>query len=126
MCIRDSVNTVQREEFINNILLPKVLEFERVHNLDVRISGMPYVRTKYSETIKEELGKFIFLAIIVTSLIFFFFFRSIRATTISIFTVCIGVMWTLGIVGILGYELTVLTAPALFHLAAYRTVWYLF
>ena len=104
------VNTVQREEFINNILLPKVLEFERVHNLDVRISGMPYVRTKYSETIKEELGKFIFLAIIVTSLIFFFFFRSIRATTISIFTVCIGVMWTLGIVGILGYELTVLTA----------------
>ena len=104
------VNTVQREKFVNEVLLPRVSTFEKDYNIDVRISGMPYVRTKYSETIKKELGKFIFLAIIVTSLIFFFFFRSVRATGISIFTVCIGVMWTLGIVGILEYELTVLTA----------------
>ena len=104
------VNTVLREQFVNNVLLPKVSEFEQKYNLDVRISGMPYVRTKYSETIKAELGKFIILAIVVTSLIFFLFFRSFRATFISIMTVCIGVMWTLGIVGILEYELTVLTA----------------
>ena len=104
------VNTVQREKFVNEVLLPRVSTFEKDYNIDVRISGMPYVRTKYSETIKKELGKFIFLAIIVTSFIFFFFFRSVRATSISIFTVCIGVMWTLGIVGILEYELTVLTA----------------
>jgi len=104
------VNTVQREKFVNEVLLPRVSTFEKDYNIDVRISGMPYVRTKYSETIKKELGKFIFLAIIVTSFIFFFFFRSVRATVISIFTVCVGVMWTLGIVGILEYELTVLTA----------------
>lgn len=104
------VNTVQREKFVNEVLLPRVSTFEKDYNIDIRISGMPYVRTKYSETIKKELGKFIFLAIIVTSFIFFFFFRSVRATSISIFTVCIGVMWTLGIVGILEYELTVLTA----------------
>ncbi len=104
------VNTIQREKFVNEVLLPRVSKFEKDYDIDVRISGMPYVRTKYSETIKKELGTFIFLAIIVTSFIFFFFFRSIRATVISIFTVCIGVMWTLGIVGILEYELTVLTA----------------
>lgn len=104
------VNTVEREKFITNILEPKVKEFEEKYNLDVRISGMPYVRTKYSQTIKAELGKFLILAIIVTSLIFFLFFKSFRATIISIFTVSIGVMWTLGIVGILEYELTVLTA----------------
>ena len=104
------VNTVKREEFINNVLLPRVSAFEEAYNIDVRISGMPYVRTKYSETIKAELGEFVLLAIGVTSLIFFFFFRSIRATAISICTVCIGVMWTLGIIGILEYELTVLTA----------------
>tara|TARA_A100001011_G_scaffold134182_1_gene141452 strand:- start:14323 stop:16707 length:2385 start_codon:yes stop_codon:yes gene_type:complete len=104
------VNTIQREKFVNEVLLPRVSKFEKDYDIDVRISGMPYVRTKYSETIKKELGTFIFLAIIVTSFIFFLFFRSIRATFISIFTVCIGVMWTLGIVGILEYELTVLTA----------------
>tara|TARA_Y100001934_G_scaffold156211_1_gene187058 strand:- start:3 stop:2420 length:2418 start_codon:yes stop_codon:yes gene_type:complete len=104
------VNTIQREKFINEVLLPRVNAFEEIYNLDVRISGMPYVRTKYSETIKEELGIFVILAILVTSFIFYFFFRSIRATIISICTVCIGVMWTLGIIGILEYELTVLTA----------------
>jgi len=104
------VNTVKREEFINKVLLPRVDAFEKAHNIDIRISGMPYVRTKYSETIKAELGKFVILAIFVTSLIFYFFFRSLTATVISICTVCIGVMWTLGIIGILEYELTVLTA----------------
>ena len=104
------VNTIKREKFINNVLLPRVSEFEKAYNLDVRISGMPYVRTKYSETIKSELGEFVILAILVTSFIFYFFFRSFRATFISICTVCIGVMWTLGIIGILEYELTVLTA----------------
>ena len=104
------VNTVEREKFITDVLEPKVLEFEQKYKLDVRISGMPYVRTKYSQTIKAELGKFLILALVVTSLIFFLFFRSFRATIISIFTVTIGVMWTLGIVGLLEYELTVLTA----------------
>ena len=104
------VNTVKRENFVINILEPKVKAFEEKYNLDVRISGMPYVRTKYSQTIKAELGKFLILAALVTSIIFFLFFKSFRATIISIFTVLIGVMWTLGIVGLLQYELTVLTA----------------
>ena len=104
------VNTIKRENFVINILEPRVKEFEEKYNLDVRISGMPYVRTKYSQTIKAELGKFLILAALVTSIIFFLFFRSLRATIISIFTVLIGVMWTLGIVGLLEYELTVLTA----------------
>ena len=67
------VNTIQREKFVNEVLLPRVSKFEKNYDIDIRISGMPYVRTKYSETIKEELGKFIFLAIIVTSFIFFLF-----------------------------------------------------
>jgi len=107
---KEVVNTVKREEFVVNILEPRVKTFEEKYNLDVRISGMPYVRTKYSQTIKAELGKFLILAALVTSIIFFLFFRSLRATIISVFTVSIGVMWTLGIVGLLGYELTVLTA----------------
>ena len=104
------VNTVEREQFITDVLEPRVMEFEEKYQIDVRISGMPYVRTKYSQTIKAELGKFLILALIVTSVIFFLFFRSFRATIISIFTVSVGVMWTLGIVGLLEYELTVLTA----------------
>lgn len=104
------VNTSARKEFVLEVLEPKIKAFEQQYNLDVRISGMPYIRTKNSENIIAEIGKFVIAALLVTSLIFFFFFRSFRATFISLIVVCIGVMWTLGIIGLLKYEITVLTA----------------
>ncbi len=104
------VNTSTRKEFVLEVLEPKIAAFETAHNLDVRVSGMPYIRTKNAENIIGEIGKFVLAALIVTSLIFFFFFRSFRATIISLVVVCIGVMWTLGIIGLLKYEITVLTA----------------
>ncbi len=107
---KDIVNTSARKDFVFNELLPKIEAFETATNLDVRISGMPYVRTLNAQNIVDEIGKFIALALGVTSLIFFFFFRSFRATFISLLVVCIGVMWTFGIIGLLNYEITVLTA----------------
>ncbi|MDG1871764.1 MAG: efflux RND transporter permease subunit, partial [Flavobacterium sp.] len=47
---------------------------------------------------------------LLTSLIFFFFFRSFRATLIAILIVVIGVMWTFGLLGLFHYQITVLTA----------------
>ena len=107
---KDIVNTAARKDFVFDELLPRIEAFEEVTNLDVRISGMPYVRTLNAQNIVDEIGKFIGLALAVTSLIFFFFFRSVRATLISLVVVCIGVMWTFGIIGFLNYEITVLTA----------------
>jgi hypothetical protein len=107
---KDIVNTPARKDFVFNELLPKTEAFEKATHLDVRISGMPYVRTLNAQNIVDEIGKFIALALGVTSLIFFFFFRSFRATLISLLVVCIGVMWTFGIIGFLNYEITVLTA----------------
>jgi predicted RND superfamily exporter protein len=107
---KDIVNTSARKDFVINVLEPKIQAFENNYNLDVRVSGMPYIRTLNSQNIVDEIGKFILAALLVTSVIFFFFFRSFRATLISLIVVCIGVMWTLGIIGILNYEITVLTA----------------
>lgn len=104
------VNTAARKDFIVNVLLPKISAFEADTNLDVRISGMPYIRTLNAQIIVDEISWFVLAALLVTSLIFFFFFRSFRATLISLVVVCIGVMWTLGILGLLNYEITVLTA----------------
>lgn len=104
------VNTPARKDFIINILIPKIKAFEDAYNLDVHVSGMPYVRTLNSQNIIDEISTFIIAALFVTSLIFFFFFRSFRATIISMIIVIIGVMWTFGIIGILEYEITVLTA----------------
>jgi len=107
---KDIVNTSARKDFIMLSLDKKIRDFEEANNLDVRISGMPYIRTLNSQNIVDEIGLFIGLALGVTSLIFFFFFRSFRATIISLIVVCVGVMWTFGILGLLKYEITVLTA----------------
>lgn len=107
---KDIVNTSARKDFIVNILNPIVEDFQEANNIDIRVSGMPYIRTLNAQLIVDEIGKFILAALLVTSLIFFFFFRSFRATFISLIVVCVGVMWTLGFLGLLNYEITVLTA----------------
>jgi len=50
------------------------------------------------------------LAFLITGLIFFFFFRSFRATFITLFVVGLGVVWAFGFIGWLNYEVSVLTA----------------
>ncbi len=107
---KDIVNTPIRKKFITSVLQPKVAEFEAKYNMDVRVSGMPYIRTLNSQNIMDEILIFIVAALSVTSLIFFFFFRSFRATFISMTAVIIGVMWAFGLLGLLEYEITVLTA----------------
>ncbi|MCK0155604.1 efflux RND transporter permease subunit [Cellulophaga sp. F20128] len=107
---KDIVNTSVRKDFILKDLKHLIDQFEKETKMDVRISGMPYIRTMNSQNIIDEIQKFILAALGVTSLIFFFFFRSIRATFISMCVVIIGVMWAFGILGLLEYEITVLTA----------------
>ncbi len=107
---KELVNTKARKIFVLEELDPLIKDFEEEHGINVRVSGMPYIRTLNAQNIVDEIGLFILGALIVTSLIFFFFFRSLRATLISMFTVCIGVMWAFGVIGLLHYEITILTA----------------
>lgn len=107
---KDIVNTSARRDFIINELIPLIDSFENQTGIKVYTSGMPYIRTLNSQNIIDEIRWFIAAALLVTSLIFFFFFRSFRATFISTLTVIIGVMWSFGILGLLHYEITVLTA----------------
>ncbi|MDO9137377.1 MAG: efflux RND transporter permease subunit [Lutibacter sp.] len=107
---KDIVNTPARKDFIFNVLNPAIEQFEAESNIDVRISGMPYIRTMNSQNIIDEIGLFVGLALAVTSLIFFFFFRSIRATMITLLVVTIGVIWAFGFIGLFRYEISVLMA----------------
>jgi len=104
------VNSKERKIFVIEELGPLIKQFEIDNDINVYVSGMPYIRTLNSQNIIDEIGLFIGGALLVTSLIFFFFFRSVRATLISMVTVLIGVMWAFGVIGLLHYEITVLTA----------------
>ena len=103
------VNTSQRKDFILNKFIPKIEAFEKENNIDLRVSGMPYIRTLNAKNILSEISLFIGAALFITSLIFYLFFRSHRATLISVLIVVIGVMWTFGFIGLFNYEITILT-----------------
>lgn len=104
------VNTAQRKDFIFDVFIPLIKDYEETYDSDIRVSGMPYIRTLNAQNIVDEIGLFVLGAALITTLIFFLFFRSFRATFISLIVVAIGVMWAFGILGWLGYEITVLTA----------------
>jgi len=107
---KEIVNTAERKTFIIETLLPKIEKFEKSTQIDLRVSGMPYIRTINAENMKGEIGLFIGAALLITSLIFFFFFRSYRATFISICILIFGVMWSFGTLGLFHYKITILTA----------------
>jgi len=104
------LNTNIRERFVFDKLNPAIEQFERETGLDIRVSGMPYIRTMNAQNIKDEIGIFVGLALLVTSLIFFLFFRSYRATFITMTVVSIGVVWSLGFIGWFQFEISVLMA----------------
>jgi len=107
---KEILNTKIREDFVFDILNPAVAEFEKETGLDVRVSGMPFIRTMNARNIIDEIGIFVGLALLVTSLIFWMFFRSYRATFITMLVVSIGVVWALGFIGWFQYEISVLMA----------------
>lgn len=104
------VNTKARKEYILNKFIPEIDKFYKETGIKPHVSGMPYIRTLNAKTIIDEIGLFIGAALLITSLIFFYFFRSFRATVIAMLVVIIGVMWSFGIMGAMDYQITVLTA----------------
>ena len=107
---KEIVNTPVRKAFVFKKLIPIIDAFEKETNLDVRVSGMPYIRTINAQNIIDEIQLFVLGALFITGIIFFFFFRSYRATFITLLVVTIGVTWAFGFIGLFGYEITVLTA----------------
>ena len=84
-------------------------EYEHRTGNKLHYSGLPYIRIVTAEMIKKELNMFIFLALGVTALIIFLFFRSFKVVLSSMLVVGVAVIWALGIQGLLGYKVTILT-----------------
>ncbi|HRY33260.1 MAG TPA: MMPL family transporter [Bacteroidales bacterium] len=83
--------------------------FSSEQNVEVHYSGLPYIRTKISEKVQHELKIFVVLALVVASLVLFFFFRSFKAVLFPMFIVLIALTWVLGTMAIFGYKITLLT-----------------
>jgi predicted RND superfamily exporter protein len=83
--------------------------FAHKYNTDLHYSGMPYIRTVNMKKISGEMELFMGLAVFVTLLILWAFFRSLRLTLLSIVVVLIGVIFSVGILHLFNYKITALT-----------------
>ncbi|RZL25231.1 MAG: Fis family transcriptional regulator, partial [Pedobacter sp.] len=87
----------------------KALAFGDQTNLQVHMSGLPYIRTATSKLVSNEFVLFLGLSILVSALILVIFFRSFYAVFFPILVVIMGVIWSIGTLVLLGYEITILT-----------------
>ena len=96
------IKTVERIE-------KRVKEFEKDTGMETHISGMPFIRTTTRDKIKTDLYVFMVLAALVASIALFIFFRSYRAVLFPMTIVIISVIFGLGLISLLGFEITILS-----------------
>jgi uncharacterized protein len=83
--------------------------YSKKHNVELHYSGMPYIRARFMTMVSAEMTLFLTLAIIVTAIILWLFFRSFSTVLYSLVITAIGVVWSIGIMQLFGYKITVLS-----------------
>ena len=105
---KGSLDSKRRIEIVNEV---RTLTdaFATKHKVDMHYSGMPFIRTQMMAKVSHEMTLFLLLAIGITALILWMFFRSMMNVFFSVVIVIIGVIWSVGILQLFGYKITVLT-----------------
>jgi predicted RND superfamily exporter protein len=84
-------------------------QFEQKHGIKVHYSGLPLIRTVVGDLVAREFSMFLGLSILITALILSIFFRSVFPVIFPVLIVVLGVVWSLGTLVLMHYEMTILT-----------------
>ena len=103
------MNSKARTEVVDAIM-EQVEKFEKATRLDVKASGLPFIRTTVGELVRKEMKWFLIGSLVLSAITLLIFFRSISAMVMSLLVVMMGVIWSLGTMVLLGYKITLLTA----------------
>jgi uncharacterized protein len=103
-----TINSRSRIAIVRQIR-EKADAFAQAYGADLHYSGMPFIRTEVMKKVSGEMKLFMGLAILVTGIILWVFFRSFRAMWLSLTVVIIGVLFALGTIYLMGYKITMLT-----------------
>ena len=112
MAVRVNKNIFSSEKrtTVLNKIVEQLNKFEQESKIEVHASGLPLIRTILADRIKKEMKLFLLASLGLSVLILLLFFRSFSTTFLSLTVVIIGVIWTLGITYLCGYQITLLTA----------------
>ena len=105
---KDTLNSPKRTKVIAGIIAA-AKHFEETTNIATHLSGLPLIRTVMADRIKEEMKFFLMGSLILSAFILLIFFRSVSTMLLSLLVVVLGVIWSLGILYLCGYNITLLT-----------------
>lgn len=105
---KEKLNTSERVALIEDVKAP-IAAFGKKHGIEMHYSGMPYIRTQISDLVQKELKIFVFLALAVAAIILLIFFRSVKALVFSLTIVVISVAWAVGMMVLMGFDITILS-----------------
>jgi hypothetical protein len=106
---KDILNSKGRTKVINDII-DRTNEYTRITKIPTHISGLPLIRTQVADRIAREMKWFIIGSLALSALILLLMFRSVKTTLLSLLVVITGVIWSVGIMYLFGYKITLLTA----------------
>ncbi len=89
-------------------IVEKVNQFSKDTYVKTYISGLPFIRTQMTAKVKAELKFFTLLSLLVSAVLLFIFFRSIRAVLVCMTIIGIGVIVSMGTIALFDYPITML------------------
>lgn len=106
---RELMNSKARSQVVQGIM-EKVKVFEKETGLNVQVSGLPFIRTAVGDLLQVEMRYFLIGSLVLSAITLLLFFRSVSAMTMSLLVVIMGVVWSMGVMFLFEYKITLLTA----------------
>jgi len=97
-------------------MVEEILAITEFHeDLEIYASGVPYVSRQFNLYMEKDLYRSTPIVLMVVVLIFFLNFKSVRGVLLPFSTLAMAEIWTLGLMGHLGYPITAIgiTLPPL-------------
>jgi len=108
-----ALNIIEVEPEANSVELAKkvISVTEKYEGPEkIHITGTPVLNEVLSSSMKSDLKVLLPIVLLIIGFILFLFFRSLRGVLLPFTTVIISVVWTLGLMGLLGKQLSPLNA----------------
>jgi uncharacterized protein len=90
--------------------IEKVAQSYETYFGHIRYAGLPHLRVIIGKKVINEMYIFIGLSIFITSLLLWLFFKSLRVVLICNIVVFVAVIWSMGSIGLLGFNISILMA----------------
>ena len=109
IAIQKEIILSSNRDILIKFIVDQSKKFESETGITIHFAGFPYARSIISTEVKKELNVFLFFSLMITGLILFLFFRSLRVVLYTLIIIGMVVIWSLGTLALLDYKITLLT-----------------